>query len=333
MDISVIICCYNSGSRLIPTLEHLAKQQLNGILCEVILVDNNCTDNTVEVAVKIWSENESPFPLLIMKENVPGLSNARKAGVLAAQGDLIVFCDDDNWLDQGFCYKAYNYLKADIKLGVIGGFSEAVSDTEIPNWFTSFQGGYAVGAQSLDEGDITNRGYVWGAASVYRRETLVTFYDLHLTQFCTGRSGKGVGSGDDSELCLWHVYAGFKLSYFSDLMFKHYIPQSRLSVDYCRSMYDGFSEAQIILNLYKEIYNGSKAGKRSYQLKLLASRLFNLLLGLVTLNEFYKNVFLLSRGKLFKNKVSKDVYHMYIQVAKLRRLRKDLENISVNNIV
>ena len=52
MNLSTVICCYNSSSRIETTLEYLAKQKLKDLSCEVILVDNNCSDATVEVAKK-----------------------------------------------------------------------------------------------------------------------------------------------------------------------------------------------------------------------------------------------------------------------------------------
>ena len=54
--ISIIICCYNSAKRLHETLKHLALQQVSDTIhWEVILVNNNSTDATTQIALEIWN--------------------------------------------------------------------------------------------------------------------------------------------------------------------------------------------------------------------------------------------------------------------------------------
>ncbi len=58
IGVSVIICCYNSSSRIIPTLQNLVKQRVpNHIPWEVIVVNNASTDNTGEVAKETWQRS------------------------------------------------------------------------------------------------------------------------------------------------------------------------------------------------------------------------------------------------------------------------------------
>ncbi len=72
--VSVIICCYNSSSRLIPTLNHLAKQEITRhIRWEIVVVNNSSTDNTAEVAIETWKQHNVAVPLYIVDEPVSGL--------------------------------------------------------------------------------------------------------------------------------------------------------------------------------------------------------------------------------------------------------------------
>ena len=49
--VTVAICCYNSSARIAETLRHLSLQRLSeNIPWEVLIIDNACTDDTVEVA-------------------------------------------------------------------------------------------------------------------------------------------------------------------------------------------------------------------------------------------------------------------------------------------
>lgn len=53
--VSVVICCYNSTSRLEATLSHLARQRITQQLdWEVIIVDNGSDDATAELAYRLW---------------------------------------------------------------------------------------------------------------------------------------------------------------------------------------------------------------------------------------------------------------------------------------
>ena len=224
MDISVIICCYNSEERIKDTLAHIAKQKVGNLLYEVVLIDNNCTDRTAQVAMDFWVDSMNMvIPLSIISETKAGLSNARRSGVFSAKGKLIVFCDDDNWLQDDYLAFGYSIMMSNQTIGVLGGLGIPVFQDEAPNWFSTFQGSYAVGCQALSSGDISSRGYVWGAGCFLRRETMNNLYHSGFISLCSGRKEGILLAGDDSEICKWHLWIGKKLCYNEQLIFKHYI--------------------------------------------------------------------------------------------------------------
>lgn len=103
---SVVIPCYNEARFIERTLQSLKQQTFNGAY-EIIIVDNNCTDNTVEIAKK--------YHVRVVTENHPGVCWARQAGTAAARGEIVVSTDADTtfrktWLetiDQAFRRKDY----------------------------------------------------------------------------------------------------------------------------------------------------------------------------------------------------------------------------------
>lgn len=253
MNISVIICCYNSESRIISTIEKIALLDIGDLLVELIIVDNNSTDNTVGLVQEKWSNLRKPLPLIIVKEINPGLSFARKKGVFTARGEIIIFCDDDNWLDKNYLLKAYKLMCSNPEIGVLGGRGTPVFQHQEPFWFASFQGFYAVGCQGISSGDLTYRGFLWGAGFVLRLSTMKRLYLSGFDSLCSGRKGDTLLSGDDSEICKWHLLIGKKLWYDEDLIYSHYLEDKRLNKDYFLNMIKGFELSKDILDIYDEI--------------------------------------------------------------------------------
>src|SRR6187402_2986286 len=102
--ISVIICCYNSVARIEPTLKHLfAQKGVTASEWEIILVDNGSTDSTSATALQLWNSLEGEKPAFkVLQESIPGLSTARQTGIDAAAFEYVLFCDDDNWLQEDY---------------------------------------------------------------------------------------------------------------------------------------------------------------------------------------------------------------------------------------
>ncbi len=89
LEVSVIICCHNSSERIEETLTHVFLQSKKPK--DIIIVDNNCTDDTAQKALQIAEYNSRT--ITIVEETKPGLMNARIAGVKAATGNLICFVE------------------------------------------------------------------------------------------------------------------------------------------------------------------------------------------------------------------------------------------------
>lgn len=246
---SVVVCCHNSASRIGVTVEHLARQNVRPPW-EVVLVNNHCTDNTVVAAEKTWREHGAPAPLRVVDEPQLGLSFARAAGISQATHEIIVFCDDDNWLDSQYVQRAVDIMHARPDVGVLGGQAVPVADVELPGWFWTYAAGYAVGAPALDSGDVTKRGYVCGAGMVLRRSVYQQMGKCGARHLLTDRTGTTLSSGGDYEICMWHVLAGYRLWYDEGLVLKHFIPKERLTKEYCGHLQEGFCDQTPVFTRY-----------------------------------------------------------------------------------
>jgi glycosyltransferase involved in cell wall biosynthesis len=277
--VSIIICCYNSAVRLPETLHHIAMQQVpESILWEVIVVNNNSTDNTSEVAIQVWKKYNLCTQFRVINETNPGLSNARRAGILSAQYKYSLFCDDDNWLAHDYIKTAFRIMESHNEIGVLGGKSTAVCEIEPPTWFEEKKVGYAVGQQASQNGDITEKQHVWGAGAVLITTFLSVIYKSGINSLVCDRKGKELTSGGDFEISVWFIIAGYKLWYDDKLTFKHYIPKERLTEDYVAKLWEGFYCSDGILSAYKRLVQFNLDVTRQGRLMLLSKTIVRIVL-------------------------------------------------------
>lgn len=259
MKISVVICCYNSAGRIRPTLEALLAQRFDReVLWEVVLVDNNCTDETVQVAQGVWAA--SSIPLRVVQEPTPGLSSARKRGVAESTSAYILFCDDDNWLASDYLQVALDFMEASPEYAAIGGWGDVVSDPDvaIPEWFDQFKTKYACG-KTRSEGPVDT---LVGAGLFIRQQAMEQLQAAGFISTLSDRKGAALSSGGDLELCMALRIAGWKLHFSENLYFQHYMPAGRLTVDYLLRMSEGHGRSRSILGEYRSALAGSAPQSR-----------------------------------------------------------------------
>ena len=251
--ISIILCCHNSATRLPATLKHLAAQQLaDDTSCELILVNNVSSDDTVTVAQKKWAQYPSSIiNFKIVNEDTPGLSFAREKGIQSATHEIIVFCDDDNWLSPDYVMTAYKFMQDHPKVAALGGQSQANANVPLPTWFDNVKNHYAVGKQAPASGDVTQRTFLWGSGIVIRKSLYLKAFH-NFPSLLTGRKGNELSSGEDSEMCLRFILMGYHLYYLEQLQFTHFMETSRLSEAYYQRMSDGFVSAYHQMSDYRQ---------------------------------------------------------------------------------
>jgi glycosyltransferase involved in cell wall biosynthesis len=283
LDISIVICCYNSEKRLPETLYHLFSQVISKeILWEIIIVDNNSTDNTRHVALEEWRKYSTNTNFRIMDEPKAGLSYARAKGIAKAEGKYILFCDDDNWLDSNYVQQAVEIMESNPKIGMLGGKGTAISDIKLPYWFEKYQSCYAVGSQNNFSGDITsNKGAVYGAGCILRKEIWNKIKNSNVHFLLTDRKGNKITSGGDSEMCYLIAASGYQIHYANKLIFKHFIDPSRLTIQYLKKFYQGQATSFEIICSYKSWISRCK-NVRGYRRT-----------GIDLISSFFQSIFLL----------------------------------------
>ena len=92
--LSVIIPIYNGEKYLPRCVDSVINQSYKNI--EIILVNDGSTDKT-QIICEEYKEKDSRIKVISIKNS--GIYQARKAGVISANGELITFVDSDDCID------------------------------------------------------------------------------------------------------------------------------------------------------------------------------------------------------------------------------------------
>jgi len=102
--LSLVICSRNRAKQLKKCIESINSNEMLEAKGELILVNNNSTDDTENIMQSL--KEKIPFPMIIINEPNIGKSYGLNAGILKARGEIIIFTDDDCYLTKGYLLKA-----------------------------------------------------------------------------------------------------------------------------------------------------------------------------------------------------------------------------------
>lgn len=95
IDLSIIIPCYNEGSKLIDNIKkinnYMSNTKVRGY--EILIVNDGSKDNTFEIGKQI--EKEYPNVRSLGYEVNRGKGGAVREGILQSKGDWVIFMDAD----------------------------------------------------------------------------------------------------------------------------------------------------------------------------------------------------------------------------------------------
>jgi glycosyltransferase involved in cell wall biosynthesis len=128
---SIIICTRNRAELLGECIRSF-EGQLNPDLQELIVVDNDSSDNTPEV---VSAFKQAAFPILHVVENKIGLSHARNRGVQESKFDWVCFMDDDALVHSDYVAVMMQTIQASNYDG-FGGMFYPWYRTPKPKWLS-----------------------------------------------------------------------------------------------------------------------------------------------------------------------------------------------------
>jgi glucosyl-dolichyl phosphate glucuronosyltransferase len=131
-DLSIIVCTWNRSTILPAALDSIlrAARETDAAL-EVIVVNNNCTDDTPAVIARYAAAH----PIIRgVEEKQQGLSHARNRGLQEARAAWVLYLDDDSTGDVYWLRNGLAFLRQHPELSAMGGDVLLEEDVVIPGF-------------------------------------------------------------------------------------------------------------------------------------------------------------------------------------------------------
>jgi glycosyltransferase involved in cell wall biosynthesis len=230
MKYSIVIATYNRAPQLADTLASLSQLQSHHSW-EVILVDNNSSDDTAPVVAA--ASRDFPVPLRYVFEQEQGRSAALNTGMALAHGDIIVTTDDDvrvpcEWLDaigSGLAAHGCDY---------VGGRVTPLWEMPPPRWFPQRSGHLWGVVALLDYGPTPVKFGTRVPLGVNMALTRTAFERVGGFDSRIGRKAGTLLGQEVREWCLRAHAHGLVGYYIPSITLQHLIPRDRLTKHYFR---------------------------------------------------------------------------------------------------
>jgi glycosyltransferase involved in cell wall biosynthesis len=236
MVLSIVICTYNR-IRLLPfCLESILKQDYNKDDIEIILVNNNSTDNTSEYYNNFRTNNQK-FPFEYFDETNQGLSFARNRGIKESKGEYVAFVDDDAILRPDYFTNIIRFIHKYPDCDAFGGKILVHFEGEPPKWenkyINSMFGYFNVGDQPFVF-DKTN--YPRGSNMIFKNSLIKEVGDFNTK---LGRVKRGLEGNEEKDLFQRIYNAKKEVRYDPTLVVEHIAPVERTTISFVRKQANG----------------------------------------------------------------------------------------------
>jgi glycosyltransferase involved in cell wall biosynthesis len=238
-DFSIIIPTYNRAALLGATLDSIFQLRIPvGSKVELLVIDNNCTDNTKQTVQK--KAAHAPFPCRHIVERKQGLCFGRNRGLAEAIYDHLVYFDDDveinpNWLDayiratkQFDAHCVVGPVTADYQQPLPEFFNQSVIDSIDSSY--SRKGNAAFVLRHEQSGEVP------GCNFGVQREVAVGVGGFNLS---LDRIGKDLLAGGDTEFGERLGAAWKRIVYEPQCSLSHKITGEKLTASYIRRRWYG----------------------------------------------------------------------------------------------
>lgn len=212
--LSVVVCTYNRAALLQEVLESLLEQSADASLYEVVVVDNNSTDETVRVAEAFTRTHGN---VRLVAEQRQGLSHARNRGASEARAAWIAYIDDDARAHNDYIERALKTIGA-CGFECFGGVYLPWYRDGQPMWYKSRYASNRHDQEFL--GYLPEHKYASGGNFLIKKQLLerVGGFPAEL-----GMCGGAMAYGEETRLQIELRNMGYRIGFDPELLIDHYV--------------------------------------------------------------------------------------------------------------
>lgn len=217
IKLSVVICTYNRANLLRNCLESLTKQTIAPAKYELIIVDNNSTDQTSRVV----DEYKDRLPnLMYYLEEKQGLSNARNRGYMQAKGEYVGYIDDDAKASEDWVERALEIIHNEKPI-MFGGPVYPYYQIPKPDWMKDEYNQYSVYDK---EGYLGSYEWLSGSNMFILRKELQSIGGFNSA---LGMHGSTLSYNEETAIQSLLKQRGKKIMYSKSLVAYHLVAKNR----------------------------------------------------------------------------------------------------------
>ncbi len=230
MKLSVVICTYNREKYLYNVLKSIVENDFPVAQYEIVLVNNNSKDNT-EAICKQFAADFPHVEFHYFVETKQGLSHARNRGIQEAQGDIIIYVDDDAVVNKEYLQTYWEFFTAHPEAYAAGGPVVPQYETAEPRWMSHYTLSLITGYHNHGDKEkpYSGKAYPGGGNAGYRK---VVFETVGLFNPELGRNGNSLACSEEKDIFDKMREARMPFYYLPTAILYHQISAAKLTQDY-----------------------------------------------------------------------------------------------------
>jgi glycosyltransferase involved in cell wall biosynthesis len=227
--LTIAVCSYNRANRLPSLIDALRSQECT-VPFEIVVIDNNSSDNTQQVVKKLADSGD--IPLRYVKETKQGIVHARNCALnISRESTFLAFIDDDELPGPTWIKAAVDALDREGAECVGGEIQVRFAANQQPVWLTDELLGF------LGENSFGNEPFwivdrstpVWSGNIAYRTSVFRNGLKFDSRY---NREGESIGGGEDAMMFDVLLKSGMKIRYRPDMVVEHFVEAWKLKRRY-----------------------------------------------------------------------------------------------------